>query len=347
LPTAELILPEIVRRDSRDLKKVAPDSHGPIKGEPLDYFFDTDYLVQTLGTHCPQMKVHRSLDDLWNVYGLLDPVTIRVSEGGVPTVNGSVLAKPHSWGRQLHQYLDQKKPLATRRYPLRVHLEIPALYTWPAAADLPDVARNFGRLLRVRTDARRLAASVLFSLSRRFRLRLDPRVGHQPATASFVGVHLRTEDDIAGDPQFPAYVTQAAYYFNYLVTSKASVAYLATGATAENVTSFADRARDFNVTVVTKKDILDGAELAQLEAMSWDQRALVDYEVMLRAGLVTGTSVSGFAWNLAVRRSYAFGKGPEKVPAADSPNLQWKDDYTALWGSPNVRAEAMRLATWP
>ncbi len=81
--------------------------------------------------------------------------------------------------------------------------------------------------------------------------------------------------------------------------------------------------------------------------MTWDQRAAVDYEVMLRAGLITGTSLSGFAWNLAVRRAYAFGEGPDAVPAAITPNLQWKDQYSALWGTANAKSNAMRSATWP
>ncbi len=130
--------------------------------------------------------------------------------------------------------------------------------------------------------------------------------------------------------------------------ARAAVAFLATGADPVHIKSFTRRALDFNITVVTKGDLLaaDPADRAALDRLSFDQKALVDYEVMLRAGLVTGTSVSGFAWNLAVRRAYAFGRGPDAVPPAITPNLQWKDKYSALWGTANTRSNAMRSATW-
>ncbi len=218
-PTAELILPEIVRRQVREHAKPAPPVHGQVRGVGLDYLFDVDHLVGALAASCPQMKVHRSLDDLWNVPSLLDPLGIRVSEPGIPVVNGSVLAQPHTWGQQLRGFLELRRPKATRRYPMRIHLNVPALHAWPASADPPELARSFGRLLRVRADARALAASALFNLAGRFHLQLDPRVGHHPE--SFVGIHLRTEPDVAGDPHFPPYVAQAAYYLDYLVQSRA------------------------------------------------------------------------------------------------------------------------------
>jgi hypothetical protein len=335
-------LPEIVRRADRDITKLQPDSKGPVKGVPLDYFFDVEHLNQTLGTYCPQMKIHHSLNDLYNVPGLLDPIKLKAEEIGRDRVNGTVLAKPHAWGTQLQEYVDLRSPPSKRKYPIRLLLDTPALYTWPMAADMPEVERNFGRILRIRTDARRLAASGLFNMGRKFKLNLDPRIGYHPG--SFVGVHLRTERDVAG--KFPVYTTQAAYYLSYLVQAKAPVAFLATGATPENITAFTERAHDFNVTVVTKKDILEGDELKLLENLSWDQRALVDYEIMLRAGLLTGTSESAFAWNLALRRAYAFGKGPEYVPESDLQSIQWRDKYTTLYGR-NEKANAMKATIWP
>jgi hypothetical protein len=334
-------LPEIVRRSENDIAKIIPDSKGPISGVPLDYFFDVDYLKRVLSTHCPQMKVYSSLNDLYNVPGL-DPIRFGVLDIMEDFVNESVIAKPHEWSKKFNVFLDSKSPPAKRRYPIRVQMES-TQYNWPTSADLPAVERNFGHILRVRKDARELAASALFNLCKKFNLNLDPQQGYHPK--SFVGVHLRTEEDVTPD-KFPPYVEQASYFLNYMVQAKSPVGYLASGATAENITAFAERAEEFNITVVTKQDILDGAELQQLEKFTWDQRALVDYEIMLRAGLVTGVSQSNFAWNLALRRAYAFGLGPDYVPGASSDKIQWQDKYSTLFGR-NPKANAYRATIWP
>ena len=342
-----------MRRHDNDVTKL---SWQPSQGDPLDYFFDTAYLNHTLATYCPQMRVHASLDALYDVPGLLDPLRIRAEDLGQELANGSVIVKPHEWAAHLQQRIDLKAPADKRGgVPLRVHIESAAHNSWPVAADPPAVAANFGRILRVRQDCRRLAGAVLFQLAQQFGLRIDPRKGYQPSAGgdaaaddsdSFAGVHLRTEAD--GGDKFPPYTTQAANYLNYLVMARAPVAYLATGATAKDVTAFTERARDFNVTVVSKRDLLpEGAERAALDSLTVDQRALVDYEVMLRAGLVLGTSEGQFDWNLALRRAWAFGSGPEGVPASTIKSMQWKDDYTVLWGDENAGVSALRATIWP
>jgi hypothetical protein len=131
---AELILPEIVRRSDKDVTKI---SWAPTQGEPLGYFFDVEYLNHTLAMHCPQMKVHASLDDLYNVPGLLDPVKIKVLDIGREVHNGTVLTNPHVWHIRLQDYLNHQSPPAKRKYPMRIHLEEPALYSWPVSSDPP------------------------------------------------------------------------------------------------------------------------------------------------------------------------------------------------------------------
>ncbi|GKT41934.1 uncharacterized protein ColSpa_02115 [Colletotrichum spaethianum] len=333
---AALILPRIISRSEDDIKAVNGRS-----GVPLDYYFDMDHLHYALTTYCPQMKVYGSMDDLYNVPEVINGLEFSIADTNNDWVNGTVLADPYKWHQKFHKFIDQKLPVTERPNPFRVHLKR-TQWTWPIAKDKASVASAFGRLLRIRPDARRLAGSALFTLGSRFKLKLDPRMQYRPT--SFVGIHLRTEENV--DDKYPDYPTQAANYLHYLSESDSKIAFLATGATKDNITAFVGRARDFNITVVTKLDLLDDAEQKALEKLSWDQRGLVDYEIMLRAGLVAGVSASAFAWSLALTRSYAFGKGATGLDLDGPGSIAWKDEYTVLYGR---RDDAFAIAStiWP
>ncbi|KAK2050336.1 hypothetical protein LZ31DRAFT_215905 [Colletotrichum somersetense] len=333
---AALVLPRITSRSEDDIKAVNGRT-----GLPLDYYFDVDHLHHVLATYCPQMKVYDSLDDLYDVPEAFGALQFNIGDTNNDWVNGTVIAAPETWSHGFYNFINQKVPVQDRTNPFRVHLQR-TQWTWQVAGDGRPVASSFGRMLRVRPDARRLAASALFTLASRFRLNLDPRRRYHPE--SFVGVHLRTEENV--DDRYPDYPSQAAHYLDYIFESKSKTAFLATGATKDNVTAFVNRAKDFNVTVVTKLDILDEEEQRVLEKLTWDQRGLVDYEIMLRAGLVAGVSASAFAWNLALRRSYAFGKGPVGTEPDSTGGFAWRDNYTTLYGQ-NGNAFAMAATVWP
>lgn len=323
--------------------------------------FDLENLNNILSTYCPQLKVYQSLNDLYDVPSVLEPKKFKISDLSMDVVNGTVLSNPQELAPRFHDWLDRQSPVDNRKYPLRVHMES-TLYTFPVNADAPDVARNFGRMLHVRRDARKLAAATLYTLSGRYRLAIDPRESHRASAAneSFAGIHLRTERDVDDKDHFPDYATQASAYFNHLVQSKAHVAYLASGAddastggggggpgAHEDILAFQRRAADFGVKVVTKRDLLDGSELDELKKLSWDQRGLVDYEVLLRAGEVLGTGSSSFAWSLALRRAQAFGKGAAGASDVEQ-GVLWRDEYTMLYGNSYPEfTGAMRETIWP
>jgi len=333
---AALILPRIISRSEDDIKAV-----NGLTGVPLDYYFDVDHLHHVLATYCPQMKVYKSLDDLYDVPEALNALQFNIGDTNNDWVNGTVMAAPERWHQSFHRFINGKVPIKDRTNPFRVHLQR-TQWTWQVAGDRHSVASSFGRMLRVRPDARRLAASALFTLRSRFRLNLDPRRRYHPE--SFVGIHLRTEENV--DDKYPDYSSQAAHYLDYILESESEVAFLATGATKDNVTALVNRAKDFNITVVTKLDILDEEEQAVLGELTWDQRGLVDYEIMLRAGLMAGVSASAFAWDLAMRRSYALGKGPVGTEPDSTGRVAWRDDYTTLYGQ-QANAFALAATTWP
>lgn len=156
-----------------------------------------------------------------------------------------------------------------------------------------------------------------------------------------------------------------------------NIVYLATGLTATDtdVQHFRTRAAQVNATVLLKRDLLDTSEIAVLNHLTWDQRALVDYEMLLRAETVLGIVESSFSWNVALRRAQAYGGGDsigtgeafdngdtseadraafaakpgtvaDPVTGLKAPLIMWRDRWSWLFGKVD-RAVSMYLATWP
>lgn len=380
-PAAQLVLPRITRRSPADISNLHGEQQA--KGQPLDYMFSSEHLVTSLQTHCPQMRVYRSLDDLYDKPSLLKPLPVSIGmlteEFAVLNhTRTSIISLPQNLTRLFDEFIERELPLENRHYPVRVDLQ-ETVFAWPAHYDGEVFRRDFGRLLRVRDDVRLLAASALWNIARRFSLPLDPRrgIGHNPAqdkNPRFVGVHLRTEKDVTpppesggvpgGRPVFPSYDVQAAYFLDHLGAAEAAdrVVYVATGLHAEDtdVRRFSAKAAELGATVVTKRDVLAPGEVAMLNnQLTWDQKALVDYEIMLRAGFVLGIAESSFAWNLAMRRGNAYGGGSQGVGAEyggflavpstdpDKPGMMmWQDRYSKLFGDSD-RAVSMYYGIWP
>ncbi|KAL8355801.1 hypothetical protein RB601_001213 [Gaeumannomyces tritici] len=374
-----LILPEIIQRSEHDIAKAVPNSKGPVRGVSLDYFFDKEHLTTSLGRLCPQMKLYSSINDLANVPSVLNGIKLEIpkafaSKAVVPIslVHGTVVADVQKLSQAVRAHIKSKDDAKLR--PLKMQLPWAAFW-YPVASDPPEFVASFGRLLRVRADARRLAAETLFALRASYGLDLDPRrarpSGSGPETGgaltkSFMGVRLRTDRDIqVKSPPWPSYVDQAPHFLGLMAERKAPVMYLAQGASAANETSLKARGEDLGATVVTKWDLLEGAglqaEVQALHALSWDQQSLVDYEVMLRAGLVAGIAHSSFAWNLAARRRVAYGVAHKALGINASRaetlqlpkgNVQYQDSHTVIFRAGTgmtapKNAEAMELTIWP
>lgn len=346
---AELILPGIVPRNEHDISKISPVSKAPIHGNDLDYFFDAGHLNRSMTTYCPQLRLHRSINDLWEVPSLLQAIKIEIGEVGIELdeTNKMIISHPEAVSALLTKYINTKSPPRDRKHPVHFKMK-PVNFIWPTNHDGPAFARHFGRVLRIRTDARRIAAAALFNLHKRFSLDIDPR--HALSTEkSFVGVHLRTEKDTLALTEFPVYEEQASYYLDDAVGYNATVIYLATGASEQNITSFVDRAMDFGITTVLKEDILDPEDVSVLKKFTYDQKSLVDYEIMLRAGLMTGTSESPFAWNLAMRRGNAFRHGAvvEEEGKSDLGSYrEYRDKYSTIFGK-SKKGPVFQATIWP
>lgn len=294
---------------------------------------------------CPQMKLTWSIDELYNI-PMGNPVTISLPDIGMPQVTGSLMKSPETWITKYTEFVDGKVDPKHRTWPFRVIVSRNT-YTWPTSYDTPAFAKNFGRILRFRQDVRQLAASAYYSLQKNVIISHRKVVADAGGKDGFVGIHLRTEKDVWGS-DFPVYDEQEAYYLDYITKSPYRIAYLASGATPEDITAFTERALDFNITVVTKINLLEANELQYLSGLTWDQQALVDFELLLRADLMAGVSASSFAWNVALRRAASSGRVGGYAQFSDvSQHIRWQDSMSVIMGKDDSKNIDMQLGIWP
>lgn len=165
-------------------------------------------------------------------------------------------------------------------------------------------------MLRFREDVRRLAATVLYAMDKQFAMGFDPDLpGVRPGL--FYGAHLRTAADAKAAGWTP-YARQAENYLTHARHKELSTIYLATG-NQEDAKTFTETAANLSISVTTKEELLAGKrfqrELTEMNSLTWDQRGLIDYEVLLRSSVFGGTHESSFDWNVAMRRHVVVGNG--------------------------------------
>jgi hypothetical protein len=211
--------------------------------------------------------------------------------------------------------------------------------TFPIETDDEQTIFDIGSLLNPPPSISSLAKLALSRLQQRFGVSLDPGEGGQ--LPGFVGVHLRTEED--AKLHYPSFAAQAPAYLNFILSTGFHVAFLATGTTKEEIRIFVKRAEDFDITVVTKNDLLAEHELKQL---TYEQRALIDFEIMARTSKMIGPSSSQFSFWLAVRRIWVYGSEVES-PVTNDGTAGWRDEFTTLYrGGDDMRFVRYRT-TWP
>lgn len=181
---------------------------------------------------------------------------------------------------------------------------------------------QFGKLLRFREDTRRLAATVLYALSQKHELGLFEGNNKSIFPRKYYGAHLRTGPDATAAGWTP-YSIQSQNYISEATKYSLELMYVASGNTADLARLAAINS---SIIVETKESLLGEpvspgsyeiarprkgfkSEWAALMALNWDQRMLVDYEVLLRASMFGGIWESSFAWNVAMRRHVLTGGG--------------------------------------
>lgn len=325
----------MIARSESDLRAITTN-----KIVDFSHFFDPEHFERSLQKGCPQMKVYRHRNDLYNLPSTTRSLLLSPQDLSKEFHHGTVLAHPSDWRKDFDEWVYSKTTPVTRKQPILVEFNCPLLQ-FPLSYDEPAFVQNFGRILKFRLDTSRLAAAVLFELSHEFSLDLGPDEGIIPH--AFMGAHLRTEID-ANAAGWLGYETQADLYIQQARSANLSTIYVTSGHPPD-IVRFRKQASKHSINVTTKHDLLSGIDLEELGALTWDQQALVDFEVLLRSSSFGGVVESTFAWNIALRRNrlsqvkdYGYLNGASGQSFEDG--LSW------LYGTPG-RWTLPAYSMWP
>jgi hypothetical protein len=193
------------------------------------------------------------------------------------------------------------------------------LLQWPLKYDDPAFVSQFGKILKFREDTRRLAAIILYQMSKEYGWKLDLKNSTNGYDLRFFGIHLEMSSSklvydakavesakvvhLKGNPSLDwrSYERQAEAYTKQASLSGLDVIYIA-GSDFEKLQNLTGQLLSQNMRAVRKEDFLSPKELAEVQLLTKDQQSLIDYEVLLRCAEFAGGMASMAAWNIALRR---------------------------------------------
>ena len=267
-----------------------------------------------------------------NIANAQDPVNLTPEDlEKDPPMTG--LARPAQWRYAflvwLHSWAEREYGNISYASPTIIALDRSYLQ-FPVYYDSVAFVTCFGRLLRFRADLHIFAAKALHSLATTYGEHIDPTV--QINRHAYLGAHLRSESDTRvvwkGIFKYSTYEEQSVAYLVQAVEANTSVIYVASGDQneIEHLTADADSAHGFKVT--NKYQLLQGEDLQALQALTWDQQAVVDYLMMLRASAFAGVAHSSFSWNVALQR-HLFSDREDHL---DGEQVM-EDEFSIVYGS--------------
>jgi hypothetical protein len=161
--------------------------------------------------------------------------------------------------------------------------------------DGPEFVTTFGGLLKFQKDILELGKRTVSAME----LLATSGAG---GSKQFAGFHLRTENDALS--RWPDFDIQSSAYIQRAAGLGVRAAYLATGNATEADRFKTTAMSQERIQVVTKHDLLAGTRdgLQQLDSLSWDQQALVDFIVLLKSTYFMGVNPSSFSINVAGKR---------------------------------------------
>lgn len=338
---ASIILPGMAVRSQEDLSNVWADR------APFDTLFDEDWFLRALKEACPRMEIYKpepGKEVAPALEGIYLPRSRRMDESFENTKD--------EYLSHLETWLDSKPDFDPEKLAL-VNIE---RTLWEIdTRSLPNgFRRNFGQLLRVNPSPRRLAAVAVQSLALSYGLDIDPR--DPIPTKAFYGAHLRTEADAANmgwlnEPN-ANFSAQTDAYIQQAVKHKLNLIYAASGDPTDLGRFKAKAAAHAPpVQVVTKFDLLPHSGAAALKEMSWDQQALVDYEVLKRCSLFGGFVKSSFSYNIGMARNQWLedqGRVTDPWMVRDSMDgVAFDDGLSRMLGRDAFHEQRIPRGMWP
>ncbi|KAK1764467.1 hypothetical protein QBC33DRAFT_547364 [Phialemonium atrogriseum] len=293
-----LVMPQIRTRSVDNLADLM------MAYKEFDYFFDGHHFRTGLATHCPQMTIFNQTWDIPNLRQRFQPEMITPRDFGLRGGCDQRDLNRHAdlFGSGFHAWLretaaERKWPATSQAHPRVIRLNWGVQWDWPVYNDGPEFVATYGGLLRFREDILELGKAVSDAM-RRFAAETTKEGGG----AGFAGFHLRTEKDaLKGWPNFD---DQTTAYLREASHRGFGAGYLATGDETEAAKFVGEAKFRHQMRVATKNDLLQTHpdDMQALQALSWDQQAIVDYLVLLWSDYFVGVSPSSFSMTVALKR---------------------------------------------
>lgn len=325
---ASLVLPIIALRDMEEdmMQMDLGRRHGPGR-KGMEYMFDTQHFIDSLRLSCPEMKIIKHMEAFYS-----ERRRALLPESIVMNLPISGLEKPEEWRGQFYDWVEQH--IAAEPQPKDIIIDLEQSFLdYPTHSDGGPFAHSFGSLLKFRPDVRRLATSTLHKLSDWYNLPFN--LSEAILAPAFFAAHLKTTDDeipqyrkrhVAPAP-YTHYTGQATAYLEHASASGLPIMYVASG-NLSSIALLAHQATAFNIDVTHKFELLKGQDREDLEKLKWDQRALVDFLVLIKAEEFAGVGHSSFSWNVALKRERA--ENPVKHGKWE--DGLWRDGLSTLYG---------------
>lgn len=317
------------------------DLGGEDRSVDLSYLFDIPYFFESWNLVCPQIRAVLSETEVSNLPSLADSPKLSPSSVKSFEMRKYLIVDPTGWREAFDVWLAKNADIdrMSAIAPVRVYQNL-VLAQWNRETHSREFAVSFPRLFRYPLQTRRLAASVLWDLERRLERPVVPDTIIFSSTASpvntprphrltphcFLGAHLRVSAD-AAKAGWPGYEAQAPFYFAEAKRLNTTAIYLATGS-SEHRERFRADAELQSLTVLVKEDLLDVQDLAELQTLTWDQQALVDFNVLMHSAFFYGFVRSSFTWSVALRRGTLQEAGTLRTTDED----EYRDDLSAIVG---------------
>lgn len=355
---AKLIPPVIHTRQAFGTMKASFDWE---TGIDLSYMFDTEHLFRTLAADCPQLQFVNEDDETLNIPPKSDALVINPKKLLPGSWLGHVLTDPSQFRPTLDALIQQtataNKLSPTPASPLRLSFDDGISFSWPIAYDPPAFRDDWGHLARAPRHIRELSARILHRLYRKLsttNATQQQDAPDRPSRGVFLGAHIRTESDAAIEG-WTSFEAQAEHVRDQAVEAGLGAVYIASGtasdaarlsrlladvgvpvAAAESgVNGTAPSEEEEGATTTTgvrvwqKWDFVDDDDLVLMDALTWDQMALIDLDVMLRASRFVGIWESSWSWAIALKRHAWSELDPYDY---DAHPLTFVDEFSTLYG---------------
>ena len=304
----------------------------------MDYMFDVDHFVDSLGLSCPQLRIYDTVDDVEDRGNGHGPFSL-VPETLVKYVPKEGLEHPDDWREFFYTWLE-RYILPDVQGPIFVNLGRSYLQ-YSVNADGQEFALSFGNILKFRLDIRILATMTLLKLSQAYSMSIT--VTKPIIKNVFLGVHLWSgplSGLSAADRAFGQYDKQAKLYLQQASQSNLTIIYVASTNGSE-ITRFSQDGLGLGISVTTKFDLLKGNSRQELQALNLSEQSMVDFLVMLKASEFVGVGHSSLAWNVALKR-HLLSREKEYL---DGPQML-NDEFSQIYGTPRAHPE-YAACMWP